>query len=307
MRILFIARHGNGGNDEEGAVTHALEVLGHEVACVQETDAHRAWGRPADLCLFFKFNDPHTLARLRERMRVVGWYFDLVDWPSDPTLKGRCEARKMWMHRTVPNADLLFCTDGDWVRKWRESYANTPEGDKLHVLRQAADSRHARMYAPLQRVPRILFTGLGSGGGTERFSFVRWLRQTCGRHLNHISHGLHGERLGGVIAGSECVVAPDSPVTHSYFSNRLYLTLGFGGFLLHPYCREAAYDYEGGKELSFYFSRDHLKDQISYYQALPQKRLEMAAAGHEATLKKHTYVHRVQALLDTVREKLGVS
>src|SRR5437762_2659363 len=104
MKILYVAKHGSGGNDDEGAITHALRVLGHEVDCVHEDYDRRPTGvnpfaRPRDLVLFHKWNDFDQLRALSGPKCF--WYFDLVEC-DDPSLRRRCRQRVEWMSRTIP-------------------------------------------------------------------------------------------------------------------------------------------------------------------------------------------------------------
>ncbi len=79
MRILYLARHGSGGNDDEGAIQFALEQLGHTVIAVSE-DCTSLNGIPANMLLCHHY---HELARLAKvRIPKVSWCFDLIDWPE---------------------------------------------------------------------------------------------------------------------------------------------------------------------------------------------------------------------------------
>jgi hypothetical protein len=294
VRVLYIGRFEAAGNDDENAVAHALETLGHEVVRL-----HEAKGRfaprflPADFVLFNKWNDPDTLGRLR--VPKVFWWWDLVDFP-DPLLRTRCLARVQWMERTTPLVDLGFLSDGDWVSRDRTG--------KLVRLTQGADARVAGKGNPDSGPPvPVLFTGIRAGG-RARLSFVDDLRARYGDAFRHVERGVHGRALADLIARAQVVVAPDGPVTDGYASNRVYLTLGFGGFLLHPYSAGLTGQYEGGKELVYYRSRGELFDLIDYYLDRPAERKAIADAGLARTLAEHTYTERCRRLIEVVKERL---
>lgn len=297
MRIIYVANHGGRGNDEEGAITYALTKLGHTVLRLREPKGRRAVRLQGDMVLFHKWDDVNTLQVFGERGVVrVFWYFDLVDYP-DETLRGRCQARMNWMERVLPHTDLGFCTDGDWV--------NRDKTGKLIHLPQGADSRYAGtpQWNPLGgKSIDILFTGIRHGG-QERQSFVAEMSSIYGDRFLQVSSGIHGRDLGNLIASAKIVVAPDGPITNNYWSNRVFLTLGYGGFLLHPYCAGLEEYYEDREEIVYYYSREHLHNLINYYLNHPIERHTIAKVGWKRTLCEHTYLQRCKKLLEIVQTR----
>lgn len=298
MRILFVARHGQLNNDDEGSVSHALTKLGHSVTCLGEHEGHRAPGLSDrhDLLLFFKWDDVCSL-RLVRCPRVF-WYFDLVSYP-DLTLERRNAARTAWMARTIPNVDLGFCTDGDWVR--RDSTG------KLVQLLQGADERAvgrgAATVTAKGDTADILFTGICAGGGVGRTSFVNDMTNRWWHRFHHVSTGAFGKRLADLIASTKVVVAPDAPLTPRYTSNRIFLALGMEGFLLHPSCQALAGHYTPGEHYVAYHSREELHRLIGHYLGDREARERIAAAGLKRTLEANLYRHRCERLIAIIRER----
>ncbi len=293
MKILYIAKHNNGHNDDEGAISWALTQLGHDVIEVDENDKYAVQVK-ADLALFHKCRMFRTLHKLN--MPKVFWYFDLVDWP-DPTIQGRCNLRKWWMREAIHITDLGFCTDGDWVSK--------DTTGKLVWLTQGADERAAKMYVEEETYPPLLITAMSNRCGVERYNFVKKLKQHYnGTQLNHIEWGTYRDDLGITIAGSKIVIAPDAPVTDRYWSNRVYTSLGFGAFMLHPYSEGLTKHYGNLAHIIYYHSREELYDLIDYYLDRPLARRTISINALYKTLKNHTYKHRCEQLLDTVKERL---
>lgn len=292
MNILYVAKHDSGDNDDEGAITYAIESLGHTVQRLDERKGVKAYKyRGYDFILFHKWRDLPTLRSLSAPK--VFWYFDLVDYP-DHTLAGRNQTRTNWMNEITPLVDLGFCTDGDWVAK--------DTTGKLVCLRQGADVRYAGMGISSQdRIP-ILFTGIRHGG-IQRSNCVDALFYRYGNRFVQKS-GVHGRKLADLIASSRIVVAPEGPATDNYWSNRVYLTLGFGGFLIHPFCQQLVIDYEPGRELIYYRDRPEMFMLIDHFLMNPTKRREISQAALQRTLSEHTYTHRVQRLIEIVKERL---
>lgn len=295
MRVLYVAKHDQKhSNDDEGAITDALTKLGHDVQCVREKLGSSAYKVDADLCLFHHWTDFVSLERIK--CPKVFWCFDLIQY-QDPTIAYRCSIRMAWIRKATSIADLGFCTDGDWVER-----DNTK---KLYWLMQGADQRfigRLSSFKTLQPNSELLFTGVARGG-QQRQSFVNEMVRIYGGRFNQYSGGKHGTELAGLIAGAKIVLAPDGPVTNHYWSNRVYLTLGYGGFLLHPYCSGLWKHYDD-TELAYYRSRAELHELIIYFLDRQDVALKRAAAGLARTIKDHTYVNRCAELMQIVKERL---
>lgn len=286
MRVVYVAKHGSGGNDDEGAVAYALETLGHTVTRLPESVTELPHG---DLLLFHKWDNAHAVSAFRGHKAF--WYFDLVEFP-DVAVAARCAARAAWMERMMPTVDTGFCTDGDWSARFPK---------KLVQLSQGADSRiigRGRASTSCD----ILFTGVRNGG-EKRASFVDEMKRTYKSRFAHVSHGVHGRELANYIAGAKIVVAPDGPVTDSYWSNRVYLALGFGAFLLHPYCGKLTEHYADRLHLVYYYDRKDLHYKISKYLDDSGERSRVSDTGLAHTMEQHTYLHRCSALMEEVQKR----
>ena len=288
MRILYVAKHDSGGNDDEGAITHALRVLGHEVECIQETHGYKACDMRGDLLLFHKWDDVQSLRRVQ--CKKVFYYFDLVDY-MDSAIVARNAQRIAWMGRIMPFVDRGFCTDGDWAAR---------HPDKLTWLAQGADERIVgRSTQTLFTTSPILFTGISRNGGHGRREFVELMKKTYEKDFAHYETGLYREELAKEIHNTKIVVAPNAPVTNRYWSNRVYNALGFGAFMLHPRCRRLESHYEHSIEIVYYDSLEELVDLlIPWYVVKPHIRRRIAEAGLKRTQSEHLYRHRMTTLLE---------
>ena len=312
MRIIYIGKFDQPhSNDDEGAIAHALTTLGHDVQCVREKVGHRATGLRGDMVLFHHWDD---LTAIRQfGCPKVFWYFDLVDYP-DPTLTHRCEARKNWMSGMLPVVDMAFLTDGDYVDVINNCGLYSPE--KAHWLQQGVDVRVTGPGTPSINTCEscnrkytgtdILFTGISKGGGEKRISFVEEMKATYGDRFLHVERKIHGRDLANLIADSKIVVCPDSPVTDKYWSNRVYLMLGFQAFVLHPYTKGLADQYGMSGGIMAYHDRRQLHDWIRDYLQLDESRSIVAKAGYDETMKNHTYIKRCEKLIDTVKQQLKI-
>lgn len=294
MKILYIARHDQTGtNDDEGAIAHVLGKLGHPVIRVQETSKIKPWKHDADVCLFHHWSDIDAIREIA--IPKVFWCFDLIDYP-DKTLSHRNERRKEWMGRVTPLVDIGFCTDGDWV-------ANDTSG-KLVQLMQGADERVMGPGDEGGRLDKdIVFVG-GTHGGWEREHCVYSLQQRYGKRFMAVSRGVHGRALANLLSTVPIAIAPTGPVTDRYWSNRVYMTLGFGGFLLHPYAADLTRHYAPGTELTYYQGQDDLHQKIDHFLKYPAERRLIQARALKRTTEEHTYRHRCERLIQVITERI---
>jgi spore maturation protein CgeB len=87
-----------------------------------------------------------------------------------------------------------------------------------------------------------------------------------------------------------------------YFSNRTWITLGCGGFLLTNYSPRLETIFENRKHLVWYNSTDECVELARHYLAHPEERLQIARAGCEYAHQNHTYRHRAEALVRLIHE-----
>jgi len=200
------------------------------------------------------------------------------------------------MDRIVPLVSIGFCTDGDWV-------ANDKSG-KLVCLRQGADERvvgEGTLTNP-NNDGTIVFPGISKGGGIQRIFFVDEMHGMYGEKFLHVQRGAYRRVLADLIH-NRIVVSPDSPKTDRYWSNRVYNVLGFGGFLLHPDCKELHDHYTDGVEIEFYQDRAHLHYLIDLFSRNPEGRYAIGMKSLERTRKEHLYRHRCETLLKVLKDR----
>jgi hypothetical protein len=283
VRILYIARHEPHGNDNEGAISHALTVLGHDVIRVKERNSSLAiHHKGVDLVLFHKLCSIGVLRYFEGRCKRAFWYFDRVE-SHEQELKARSLSRTSWMSSILPHVDAAFCTDGDWAKE-----------HNLHWLPQGFDER-LKAHEPTLANGRILFLGQHKQAGEERREFVDWLTSNFS-NVDVVEQGLYREKLATVIGQYAIVVGPDAPVSDRYWSNRVYMALGLRSRFTHAYSVGLAMEFAPSVELLFYRSRAELKHQI--WAALTHTRNDVCENGYLAVRGAFLYRHRMQQLLE---------
>lgn len=312
MKILYVAKHGSGGNDDEGAIAHALRTLGHSVRCVPEKDGGLFSDTPTDLLLFHKWYDVAAVLRSKARVKAF-WHFDLVR--SDQWSRKDWEAERVaWIETMTAAVDVGFCTDGDWVDSYARS-GRAPGAARLVWLPQGADERVVGAGAKRGKDIDVLYVGSWSHGG-GRASHIERLRARYGDRLRIVGGtrrtAAYGRVLADLIARSKVVVAPDSPVTDRYWSNRVYNMLGFGALLLHRYSAGLAEQYRDEEDLIFYRSRTACESWIDdVLDGRPVAGYNLGgdpdripASGLRRTVENHLYRHRCEELIRVVGEVL---
>jgi hypothetical protein len=302
MKIAYIAVHRGLGNDDEGSIMHSLRELGHEVVPIMEynDDYHRDRESDdyskANSCDWALIHHHWKHLGLLDAVRVpkVFWFFDLIDHPLIPN--------RLVDHvtRLLNICDFGFCTDGNWA-------AGRPN---VYHLMQGANPRDIgdrgqRLDSSRKRP--MFFAGAISSHHPGRKEQLAALRNKYkGLLVAYVSKGewVYGQKMRKLLVFYKIALALKSPTKSRYWSNRVYNTLGYGGFLIHPYCEMLPEHYEPGKELVMYHSQEEMEQLIDYYLRADEEREDIAKRGMARTIKDHTYVNRCRELLRVVEERL---
>lgn len=139
-----------------------------------------------------------------------------------------------------------------------------------------------------------------------RPQLVDWLRATYGDKFKHFGNDglgvVRGEALNQLYGSSKVVVGDSLCINYEYpyyWSDRVYETMGRGGFIIHPYIKGMEDHFENRKHLVFYNFGDFadLKLKIDYYLEHEDEREKIRLAGHEHVKANHTYTNRWQTIL----------
>ena len=68
--------------------------------------------------------------------------------------------------------------------------------------------------------------------------------------------------------------------------------------MIAPRTEEHLEYFEEDKEIACYDSNDELREKAIYYIDHDQERVKMARLAHSKVLSRHTYIHRMQKLID---------
>lgn len=279
----------------ETHVARSFELLGHDV--------HRVDGPPdrdVDLVLLQGNGGPHAPAWLDHakargirscsyhldlfvglaRQARVGneplWWADTVfTADGDPNSQAFFEARGI-NHRWLPAAVVADETEPG---RWRAEY----DYDVVFV--------GARQYHSEHRWRGTLIDFLENRYG-DRFRLFQHHPPTRGRDLNDLY------ATARVVVGDSLVL----PGHRNYVSDRLFETIGRGGFLIFPFVPGLEDFVTNGVHLAQYDIGDteQVADLIELALDRPDMARKIADEGHAHVIAHHTYDKRVQRLLDEV-------
>lgn len=230
--------------------------------------------------------------KARERTRIVTWYFDWIrEW-----------GREMQYLPRLREFDLVLSTDGfgsqdEWYRE---------AGVTRKYLPHACDTR---TFHPVEPVPEygcdVAFVG------HAYFPRRRELLDALARGFNFRHYGqrscVYGPTHAQICNSAKIMVADNfTNDVPGYWSDRVYLEVGSGGFVLHPRVAGIEKHFEDGRHLVLYESIGDLIDKVDYYLDHEDERAAIASAGWKHVHKYHSQEARVKEFLDICNSTLGV-
>lgn len=285
--------------DEEG-IARSLEKLGHTVIRFEElgfTREHldRIRDEKPDFTMFAKLK---VSADLREDVLGVG---KTVCWVPD-LYYGLLREAKI-PHDPIFRADLVCTPDGGHDKEFKAS------GVKHYLLRQGIYDEECFFGTPQETRFKIVFVGTKSPHSSYRQRLMNTLAfkfhpyfQWVGKHYTFEARG---KNLNDLYASVPIIIG-DSFYSPRYWSNRIYETLGRGGFMIHPNIEGLEEDFTYYKHFIPYDYGDMkgLFRKIEHYLTHESEREAIRMAGFEHVKSHHTLLHRCKQLTDYLNEHL---
>lgn len=228
-----------------------------------------------DIYLFHKtYNPPEGFKGLK-----VCWYFDKL-WKDRPE----------WMKDILEKVDYVFMSDETWAR-------NNPH-PKIRIMRQGIGDRDVSLGNKTGRYKgKIAFLGSVYG---ERALWASKLKERYGSDFQAYN-SVFNRDLYDLCADIPIIIAPEYPSDDYYWSNRIYLTLGSGGFMIHPHLKGLDREYIDGEHYVSYTDFNDMCEKIDYYLANPQERNDIRLKGYNKTITSYTYTTRWQEILKEIQ------
>ena len=284
-----------------------LEKLGHEVIRLQEPQATNelilATALNSDLFIWIHthgWNTPNMKKVLDEckeaGVPTLTYHLDL--WFGLQRQKD-IQSDEYW------NIEHFFTVD-----KQMAQWLNNNTKVKGHYIPAGVLEEECYMAEKQSDIP-VAF--VGSKGYHPEWKYrpylLQWLKQNYGRSFQHWGgDGLgvkRGVELNQLYADTKIVIGDTLCVGYNYpyyYSDRVFETIGRGGFIIHPYIKGLEEIFEDKKHLVFYEFRNmkQLRDLINYYLEHEEERELIRKQGHEYVKLNHSYTNRWESILKSI-------
>ena len=313
MKILYVGNFTQ-PHCTEVHLAATLEDMGHSVTRVQE--------------------DPRNAPHLLEDVKQHDLFLFTRTWSNLVTLDHLAHMRNLGIPSVSYHLDLyvgLQRQDGlDNDPFWRTDYVFSPDGDpKSQEFFNGKGINHFYLKPGVYKAECVKAEPNGDeslggdvifvGGGSQymhkewpyRKQLVEWLEKTYGSRYKKYGSPervVRNQDLNQLYANAKVVVGDSLCLDFNhpnYWSDRVYETIGRGGFIIHPFIEGMQEEFTDGYNIAFYRYGDFdgLKQQIDYYIENPKERERIQRDGLNYVRKNCTYHNRLQQMLDTVAEQ----
>lgn len=243
-----------------------------------------------DFVLFAKLNTREDSNELVAGIKKLG--IKTVCWIFDLYIGYRREY--LVPHAGYFKADYVFTTDGGHQKEFKKYKINHI------VLRQGIYEPEAFMLRPMY-IYDVIFVGSQNNSHPTRQRTLEWVDRNYkfrwfGRNDQNEVRSKH---LNYLLSQAK-VVLGDSVPSDNYWSNRVYETLGRGGFLIHTHIKGMEKEFVDKEHLVFYKAGDllDLKQKLDYYLTNDRERERIKKSGFEFTKNNYGYKKRCQEMLE---------
>lgn len=302
-----------------------LEDMDHKVIRAQENELAEQWAgdlltNKPDLVLYTRTWGDFVLLRDIEYLRANGittasYHLDLYVGLARKYLhQGRSLEEIL---RTDPfwQTDYVFTPDGD--RNSAKVFA--ANGVKHYYIKPGVfkDECKSALKPAEDKMIDVLFVGGGDYPGSPhgyghpewpyRDQLIQWLSGTYGERFTKYGHPqptVRNEALNELYASARVVVGDSVCLDfkhENYWSDRVYETIGRGGFIIHPCIKGMDQEFTDGENIVFYkFGEwDELKAKVDHFtnpeNEAERQRIQQAG---QAYVRDHcTYHNRLQQAL----------
>ena len=289
MWIGYLSAFHNHWNTENETAKY-LEKAGHKVSkyLYNDFDAREFLSKNFDIVLTALPQCQSTQFWESVRPPKVAMYYDIVN--------GWQERENVYIP-PLKYFDLVFSTDGfhDWYAEHGVKRIWMPHGfdpEKYKPVKSSRDYECSVAFIGHVYLPRReqLLKGL------EKFGLrVFGEDNTC-----------WGTKYARICNSAKIVVGDnalnDLP---GYWSDRLYLSVASGAFLLYPNIPGIQSQFVDGKHLVLYDGEKDLHQKIIYYLGHGEERCRIAKAGAKHAKRWHTMSHRIDDFMTALNSALS--
>lgn len=288
-------------------INSALKKLNHEIIDVddQEYDIKEVAIKANGCDVFFfqtggvlTYNELSFHSTLQEFINLLGGI--------NGAKKVMWFPHKVWgmSYQLIPNilpfTDYVFLNDDTWIR--RHKYQNV---FPLHMGTNDTKMRNTATYEEIDKLEKkfdcdIAFAGTVYG---PRSVVMDSLKETYGNKFK-IYNDVFDKEFRDLCAIAKIIFEPKYPIDDFYWTDRIYRTLGVGGFMLMP--RLYGLKEEGlveGEHYVAYSSWWELKETIDYFLDPKNEKMRQGIAkqGRNFVISHFTYKERLKYLLEKIK------
>jgi len=286
----------------------SLKSLGHEVVKLQESEATSenilSKAKDSDLFVWVHTHGWNTPGRM-----PMSEVLDKLHALDVPTITYHLD---LWMgleRQKDLQQNPIYQNIGHFytVDKKMSEWFNKNTSVKGHYLPAGVFGAEC-YYRPARLKHDLVFVGSKKyhKEWTYRPKLINWLGENYGNDFKHFGGDgikpVRGKELNNLYASSKVVVGdslcPNFSYPH-YWSDRVYETMGRGGFIIHPYVKGMEDEFVDGEHLVFYQYKDFkdLKEKIDFYLNNDKEREKIRVAGHELVKDNYSYKNRWQTIM----------
>lgn len=309
MKIIYIGNF-RPRHSTENHLAATLEELGHDVIRLQEDTEDRGTLVPTilaakpDLFMFTRtwgnLVDHELLSALRtNNIPSVSYHLDLYYGIGRESGILR---DPFW------RTDFVFTPDGGHAAEF------TRDGINHFYLRPGVFKRECYPGIPRDHFKYdVIFVGSdGSDYHNEwpyRRQLIEFLRETYGNRFHRFGNGdivVRNQDLNDLYASAKIVVGDSLCVGFNhphYWSDRVYETIGRGGFMIHPEIEGMRDELEGGEHLAYYHYGDfqELQAAIEFYLERDDLRNDIRKRGQAFVRENCSYSERLQEMFKILK------
>lgn len=301
---------GNFRVDYTSETHHAntLEILGHKVIRMQETEAtaEEISKQASNSDLFIWIHTHGWRTPGRHDMSTVLLYLKKHNVPTMTyhldLWFGLQRQKDLEEYPVYKEIDHFFTVD-----KQMSDWFNSETNVKGHYI--PAGVYHQECFLKEYKKTRdVIFVGSKKYHPEWQYrpQLISWLEDTYKNKFEHYGNGgiksVRGDQLNKLYSSTKIVVGDTLCIGFNYpdyWSDRIYETMGRGGFIIHPYIKGLEKEFQDKKHLVFYEygNFDQLKELIDYYLVHDEEREAIRKAGHELVKNNYTYKNRWEQIL----------
>jgi len=301
----------------------AFRNQGITVRAINYRKMERLWGKwLTEKYLFSTFNrfQPQVvfintidipfkmLNRISGKTKVAIYLPDLITLSDSNASSGFITSYKEEMLERGKLADCFFITNQGQISFLKEQGIKNPI-----FITQGCDREAHRIIKSRSKKWKSDVAFIGGAHEPERINLMKevakhfnlkvWGGEWEGYGLKCHKRNVYPHEFAKICSGAKIMLGIDvSNQVEGYFSNRTWITLGCGGFLLTRYVPGLEKIFINEKHLVWYHSVEECLHLIAEYLKKDEEREKISEEGYRFTHKNHTYDHVVKRMLGYIDE-----